>query len=206
VKRKVDDSVRPRGEAPQVALVLGTVIAEGFIAVESEDEAAVKKIGARILTLAEALGVRKAVVRRSNSIVEAADQRAWRRVRSELDGALTDAREAMIELNSKPLSHLVSLGGWLRGTEALSQVVAGDYSKDGADLFNQPIMLDYFEANLKSMRGRFASHSLTRRALALVGELRPLMIPADGSRPSAKTVKQIGALTGEFVQSIHSNP
>ena len=78
---------KPRGEAPQIAMMLGTIIAEGLIAVEAEDVEEVKDLGRAILTFSNAIGVRKAVVRRANSVVEFADKKNWDRVRFELDGA-----------------------------------------------------------------------------------------------------------------------
>src|SRR3989442_9594998 len=39
-------------ERPRIALLLGTVIADGFIAVQAEDAPAVKEIGQRVQTLA----------------------------------------------------------------------------------------------------------------------------------------------------------
>src|SRR5438552_17832164 len=38
-------------ERPRIALLLGTVIADGFIAVQAEDAPAVKEIGQRVLSL-----------------------------------------------------------------------------------------------------------------------------------------------------------
>src|SRR4051794_37457040 len=40
-------------ERPRIALLLGTVIADGFIAVQAEDAPAVKDIGQRVLSLAK---------------------------------------------------------------------------------------------------------------------------------------------------------
>src|SRR5437870_13511457 len=44
-------------ERPRIALLLGTVIADGFIAVQAEDAPTVKDIGQRVLTLAKGIGV-----------------------------------------------------------------------------------------------------------------------------------------------------
>src|SRR5207244_8582947 len=44
-------------ERPRIALLLGTVIADGFIAVQAEDAPTVKEIGQRVLTLAKGIGV-----------------------------------------------------------------------------------------------------------------------------------------------------
>ena len=60
---------KPAGDAPHVAMMLGVIIAEGFIAVEAEDAEEVKDLGRAILTFSNAIGVRKAVVRRANSVI-----------------------------------------------------------------------------------------------------------------------------------------
>jgi len=44
-------------ERPRIALLLGTVIADGFIAVQAEDAPAVKEIGQRVLNLSKGIGV-----------------------------------------------------------------------------------------------------------------------------------------------------
>src|SRR4051794_31294410 len=45
LQRPVNNVVQPIGEQAQIALILGTVVAEGFIAVEAEDTQEVKQIG-----------------------------------------------------------------------------------------------------------------------------------------------------------------
>ena len=50
---------RPRGDQADTALLLGVVIAEGFIAVEAEDAAEVKSVGRAVIKLARGLGVEK---------------------------------------------------------------------------------------------------------------------------------------------------
>ena len=41
--------------------------------------------------------------------------------------------------------------GWVRGTEALTEVVGKAFSKDGAELLHQPVLLEYFERKLTEM-------------------------------------------------------
>jgi len=151
----------------QDALLLGTVIADGFIAVEAEDSERVKDIGRNVLTLAEAINVRKSVVARSNSIIQKADARQWDAVRREFDGALQDVNQAMVELNDEQLAQLVSLGGWLRGTEVLTSIVKEKYSRERAELLYQPLLVDYFSRQLDIMSPRL-------RRQELVGEIRKI--------------------------------
>jgi len=193
---------KPAGEAPQVAMMLGVIIAEGFIAVEAEDAEEVKELGRAILTFSNAIGVRKAVVRRANSVVEFADKKDWNRVRTELDGALTDVRAAMIELNSEPLAQLVSLGGWLRGTEVLSQVVGSNFSRAGAELLHQPGLVEHFGKQLDGMKPRLRSNHVTVKIRQGLNEIQPLL--GDGEKISAKTVKEITGIAGRLVAFISS--
>jgi len=108
------------GNRAQVALLLGTVIADGFIAVQARDAPKVKEIGQQVLSLADAINVRKAVIARSKSITEKADRKQWDEVRREFDGALQDVKGAMQELGDEDLAQLVSVGGWVRGTQVLT--------------------------------------------------------------------------------------
>src|ERR1700748_94359 len=71
-------------ERPRIALLLGAVIADGFIAVQAEDAETVKDIGQRVLTLAKGIGVGNSITPHAKAIIEAADKRNWEDVREGL--------------------------------------------------------------------------------------------------------------------------
>lgn len=193
------------GSRPETALLLGNVIAEGFIAVEAQDSEQVKKIGKTVLDLSTAIGVRKAVTARSSAIIEFADKKDWPRVRRELDGALTDVKDAMYELHDEELAQLVSLGGWLRGTEALAQVVKRNYTKDSAGLLHQPVLLDYFDRRLSHMSPRLRNDDVVAKIEKRLPEIRPLIGEAD-SDISAQSVDQIRDIVHDLVSAISPTP
>ena len=116
-------------ERPRIALLLGAVIADGFIAVQAEDAPTVKEIGQRVLALAKGIGVGNSITPHAKAITEAADKRNWVSVRQELDRTQNSVQQAMNEVHDEKLSQLVSLGGWLRGTEVLTAVVNKRYSR-----------------------------------------------------------------------------
>ena len=193
------------GNRAQVALLLGTVIAEGFIAVEAEDSERVKEIGKEVLVLAEAINVRKAVIARSKSITEKAEAKDWRSVRKEFDGALRDVRSAMEELGDDELAQLVSIGGWLRGTQVLTSIVSKNYSQDGAELLYQPQLLDYFTRRLDGLKStRLGKDDLVVRIRKTLNGIRPLIGKDDGSKISADNVQRINKMTSEMVVAITS--
>lgn len=186
-------------ERPRIALLLGTVIADGFIAVQAEDAPTVKDIGQRVLGLAKGIGVGNSITPHAKAITEAADKRNWVGVRQELDKAQNSVQQAMKEMDDEQLSHLVSLGGWLRGTEVLTSVVQKRFSPDGAELLHQPDLLGYFEDRLRQMP-QFNSKLVQDIQVAL-GEVRPLIDVGDAAI-SADAVKRINEITSRLDQAI----
>lgn len=205
VLRPMQKVATPSGGQAQIALYLGTVIAEGFIAVEAEDSEQVKKIGQSVLSLSQALGVDSDVKKRANAIIEAGDKKDWPQVRSELEGALSEVKEAMSKLQSGQLAELVSLGGWLRGTEALTQVVSRSYSKDSAELLHQHVLLDYFTQRIIELKSKFQKHPTVAKIQVGLNDIRPLIGLTESAEISEQSVKEIGTITSGLVKSIQNN-
>src|SRR6266446_7928620 len=104
---------------PQIALNLGTLIADGFIAVEAQDSQLVKNIGTDIIKLAKALGVSENVLSRGKSINEFAEGDEWDALQEELEATQNEVKSSMQSHRDQDLVILVSLGGWIRGTQAV---------------------------------------------------------------------------------------
>jgi hypothetical protein len=96
----------------------------------------------------------------------------------------------MIELKSTQLAQLVSVGGWLRGTEALSALVLQKYSPESSALIRQPALVDYLEKQLVAM-------SSDSQARPIVGKL------LDGLR-KIRALSENEPLPEETVRKVHS--
>jgi hypothetical protein len=183
------------GERPRIALLLGNVIADGFIAVQAKDAPAVKEIGQRVLALSNGIGVKSSITPHAKAIIDAADKNRWDSVRQELDRTQNSVQTAMNELHDEKLSQLVSLGGWLRGTEVLTAVVTKNFSTGGAELLHQPDLLSYFQTKLQDLQAapEFRMQLLREIQEALV-EVKPL-ISVGNQRISPESVKKINEIT-----------
>src|SRR5437879_240228 len=179
-------------ERPRIALLLEAVIADGFIGVKAEAARAVQDIGQRVLALAKGIGVGNSITPHAKAIIEAADKRNWDNVRRELDRTQNSVQQAMNEVHDEKLSQLVSLGGWLRGTEVLTSVVKEHFSADGAELLHQPDLLSYFQTRLQAMP-EFNLPIIRQIQDALV-EVKPLIDVGDRRIP-AESVKKVNEIT-----------
>lgn len=184
-------------ERPRIALLLGTVIADGFIAVQAQDAPAVKDIGQRVLALAKGIGVGNSITPHAKAIIEAADKNRWENVRQELDRTQNSVQTAMNEVHDEKLSQLVSLGGWLRGTEVLTNVVTHRFSPEGAELLHQPDLLNHFETQLRGMP-EFTVPIVREIHDALV-QVRPLI---SDSKITPDSVKKINDITTKLDNGI----
>ena len=186
----------------EIAMMLGTVIADGFIAVEAKEKNKVDDIGKEVIKLADALGVGASVKSHCNAIVDAAKDGYWADVRSELDKAQNDVRGAMIKLHSQDNSELVSIAGWLRGTDALTYLIKNDYKPDSADLLHQPDMLNTFEAQFDHMDEKTKTDPIVSELRAGLKKIKPMLDTHGADVIPEKTVVQINDITAALVKSI----
>jgi hypothetical protein len=198
VKRPEVARWKSHGDQVQIAILLGVAIAEGFIAMEAEDSAEVKNIGNSVLSLAGGLGIRERALRRSRSIMELADKNEWSEARKEWDGVLSDLETGMIELKSAQLSQLVSLGGWLRGTEALSALVIQNYSPERSKLIRQPTLIDHLEEQLRAMSSDIRARPIVVKLLDGIHTIRNLVESENGPL-SEETVRKVHGVCAELV-------
>ena len=191
---------KPPGNQAENALLLGAVIAEGFIAVEAEDAVETKSLGRSVLKLARGLGVEKAALRRSRSIVDYAQKGDWPAVRKEWDGVLPDVQRGMEQLKSEQFAQLVSLGGWVRGAEALAALVLQDYSRQDAELLRQPALFDHFEKQLAGLRGEVGEPVVAKMRAGLQ-EVRKAFAAGDNS-VSRQQVQEISGLAHGLLKNL----
>lgn len=195
-------ALQPTGGSARIALSLGLVIGEGFLAVAAEDDAEIQDLGKTAIKLARALGVEKSMLRREKSIVDYAGRKDWTAVRKEWAAVSADIKEAMIEIKSEPLSQLVSLGGWLRGVDALSALVLQHYSVRNAQFLYQPMLLDSFEKRLSKLKTRIKADPVVAEMESGVSRLQTL-IGNDRQAPlSEREVSKIRAIATELIKSV----
>jgi hypothetical protein len=198
VKRPEVARWKSHGDQAQIAILLGVVIAEGFIAMEAEDSTEVRDLGRTVLALARGLGVDARALPRSRSIMEFADKNEWAAARQEWDGVLSDIESGMIELKSTQLAQLVSIGGWLRGTEALSALVLQKYSSEGSALIRQPVLIDDLEKQLLAMSSDIQARPIVAKLLDGVRRVRSVVESENGPLPE-ETVRKVHGICKELV-------
>lgn len=164
----------------ELSLIFGTVIAEGFVAVQAQNKKAVEDIGREVINIATALGLKKAVNPHAQSILDAVEKNDWRGVRKEFDLTQSTVRAEMERMRDNDLAQCVSLGGWLRGTASVTSVIGKAYTNDGAELLNQPGLVDHFSKAVDSMSDPVKKNPLVSDIARGLTKIRQAMENTDG--------------------------
>ncbi len=191
------------GERSVLALTFGSLVAEGFIAVQAKNGEEIETIGRRVLSLSESLGLAAAVRPHSLSIIEAAGKRDWEKVREEFDATQETVRTTMETLRDDELSGLVSLGGWLRGTNVVTAFIGSSYSEDKAELLNQPGLISHFREMLSDLRGVSAASPVIRSIGTGLARLEAIIVEPGGI--AEEDVVQLRDISRSMLEEFYFN-
>jgi hypothetical protein len=183
--------------------MFGNAVAEGFIAVQAQDKKSVEDIGKEVIDLSKALGLSKSVVPHAKAILDAADRNAWSEIRKEFDLTQKTVRDAMDQMKDSDLSQCVSIGGWLRGTAAVTSVVSKNFSADRSELLNQPMLVNHFIGAIAKMPPSAKKHALLISISKGLEDVKRLM-EAGSKGFSADAVNSIGKTCNGLLSAINS--
>jgi len=185
----------------RLALLFGSVVAEGFVAVQAQDRKAVEDIGREVIDLSKTLGIHKSVLPHAQAILDAADHNQWPTIRAEFDRTQKTVRQTMDKMRDAELSQCVSLGGWLRGTAAVTSVVGKNYSTDRAELLYQPDLVKHFHNQLAKMPADMKKHPTIKAISKGLQEIQGLMEKSsEGFK--MESVARIGVICNDLLKMI----
>ncbi len=208
---KTDWSGQYRGPMPityrnraQIALNLGGLIADGFIAIEAKDSQQVKNIGSDIIKLAKALGVSENLLKRGNSINEFAENNEWDTLQEELEATQNEVKSSMQSHNDQDLVILVSLGGWIRGTQVVSGAIARNYDERSAKVLRQPALVKFMQSKINEISPELRSEPLVKDVSEeLTGIEKLVSFPADKA-PTVDEVRKVNEAVGKVMEKIEN--
>ncbi len=181
----------------QLAMNVGAVIAEGFLAIQAEDPKRLEDVGRVLLKQTRALGVGDRVTSHSKGLLERAAKADWVGLRHELTATQTEVEKAMLELRDEEMAHMVALGGWMRALEIGAITVRQRYSPERAANLARPELFDYFIDRLDTLNPSARRSDLVRLITSQLKTSRSLLNPPKGKTIFESDVAQVAKLVGE---------
>lgn len=190
----------------QIALNLGGLIADGYIAVEAEDAQQVKNTGKDIIALAKCLAVSESVIARGNSIFEFAERNEWNTLKEELEATQNDVKLSLEQQHDAGLVRLISLGAWIRGTEIVSGWIAENYTPAAAKLLRQPAIVSLMQSRLETLPPKAKEDPLVAELITRLPELQSLVSFSSDKTPSVNDVIAVKDVSSQLMKSISTKP
>jgi hypothetical protein len=187
----------------QIALNLGGLIADGFIAVEAQDAQQVKNIGGDIIKMAKALGVSENILSRGNSINEFAESSDWSVLQEELEATQNEVKASMQSHRDQDLVILVSLGGWIRGTQVVSGAVSKHFDERTAGVLRQPALVNFIQSKIDGISPELRNETLVKQVSSQLPVIQKLVSFPSG-KPSPEDVRKINEAVTKLMGEIQS--
>ena len=187
----------------QIALVLGGVFADGYLAAQAEDAQQCRNIGKDLLRLSKTLGVQAELLDRSRSISDSAQKKDWDILRRELHASEAELGGALRKHQDEGLARLVSLGTWMRTTEIVASLLSDHYTESGASLLRQPALGLFLGKSLEKLGEKLETDpalDLIRPKLSTVEHLLGALVDTP---PSPSEIKEIAAVLASILRDVN---
>jgi hypothetical protein len=188
----------------QIALNLGGLIADGFIAVEAKDSQQVKNIGSDIIRLAKALGVSERLLGRGNSINEFAENNEWDTLQEELEATQNEVKSSMQSHSDQDLVILVTLGGWIRGTQVVTAAIMQNYDERSAKVLRQPALVHFMQSKINETSPELRGEPLVKDVSEQLTGIEKLVSFPPGKVPNVDEVRKVNEAVGKMMEEIEN--
>ena len=187
----------------QIALVLGGMFADGYLAAQAEDAQQCRNIGKDLLRLSKTLGVQTELLDRSRSIADSAQKKDWAILRRELHATEAELGAALRKHEDEGLARLVSLGAWMRSTEIVASLLADHYNENAASLLRQPALGMLLGHGLEKLGDKLETDPALGLIRPKLSTVETLLNGSADTPPSAMEVKDLAAILSSILKDVN---
>jgi hypothetical protein len=152
--------------------------------------------------MAKALGVSENILSRGNSINEFAENSEWDALQEELEATQNEVKSSMQTHRDQDLVILVSVGGWIRGTQVVSSAVLKNYDERAAKVLRQPALVNFIHAKMADISPDMREDPLVKEVSDQLVSIEKLVSFPPGKAPSADEVRKVNEAVGHVMEQI----
>ncbi|MGJ8657533.1 MAG: hypothetical protein ACSHX6_13875 [Akkermansiaceae bacterium] len=176
-----------------LALEIGFLIADGFLAVQHGFIEDIEPIAKELSKYGRALGAGDRVNRHAKSLLENAKKKNIEALKTELSATQKDVEKELVQLKDADLAHLISLGGWIRALECASAAVNKEFTEERANQLFREDIADYYEGSIGGLEPRISAKPTFVAIREICSGLKIVMTLGPDEEPSEAKVKEITA-------------
>ncbi|MFI3244656.1 MAG: hypothetical protein R3Y56_10435 [Akkermansia sp.] len=167
-----------------LALEMGFLLADGFIAVRSGRMNDIKPIALDLSRYGKAMGVGERMNVHSASLLEQAEKGLLEQFKTTLAATQNDVNAELIALKDPDQAHLIALGGWVRALTAAAAALEANFDADKAMAIFYAEAPSYFGEMLGYLNPKTAEKLRVNEMQVLLAELIDIMNLPAGAAPT----------------------
>lgn len=183
-----------------LALEIGFLIADGFIAVQSGHMNKIEPLAKELSRYGKALGAGDRVNRHAASLLENARKNNVEALKEELTSTQRDVEADLITLRDVDLAHLISLGGWIRALEVASHAVEKKFTVERARHIYREDIADYYSESIGGLDPRISERGDITAMRGIINGLRYMMVLGEDGVPTKKGVGEIAEASQDLAE------
>ena len=187
----------------KLAMRLGSLIANGFIAVQTGHSEDVPTLATHLSRYAKAMGAGDQIKRHVASLLDHAKSKDLNALKKALAATQRDVERELVSLRDPDLSHLISIGGWLQALEAAATAVDKKFTPERAQLLFREDVADYYSESIGSLNPAISELSHVKQMREFLQGLRSAMTLAEDAEPTpegVEEIKEVATKLADFVR------
>lgn len=185
---------------PQMALNIGIILADAYMAVEARDTMQCLNMTQDLLTLAAGLGMTPSQLARGKVLQSFAQEGRWPVLRSELEAMENEIKTVLKQQRDTSLADILSLGCWLRTLEIASAVLKEGYDPERAAILRQPELLFWLQNRANRLAPRIAKENVIGRMKECLDDISPFLAFDARTPPTQIECEKLNRLLGRFLK------
>src|SRR5438132_496431 len=94
---------------------------------------------------------------------------------------------------------LVTLGGWIRGTQVVTSAIVQNYNEQSAKVLRQPALVHFMQSKINEISPELRSEPLVKDVSAELGKIEKLVSFLPGKKPDIEEVSKVNEKDGKIL-------
>lgn len=188
-------------DKPSAALALGVKIADGLVAVKSQNVEKLNSCATQIESIAKKLGAGDEELRRARLVRENANKGKWLDVFLELGFLQADIMKILNRKENADDRKLIIASGWMQGARHITYYLIENYDPDISNVLREPLLVGELGKEIKELPAESLKHPRVKSLPLAFEEALPLVSVSKDQAVSKENVAKLKAIADAAVKS-----
>jgi hypothetical protein len=183
------------------ALALGVKIADGLVAVKSQDVEKLNSCATQIESIAKKLGAGDEELKRARLVRESANKGKWLDVFLELGFLQADIMKVLNRQENANDRKLIIASGWMQGARHITYYLVEHYDAEISNVLREPLLVGELGKEIKELPSQTLAHPRVKALPAAFEQALPLVSVGKDQAVSKENVAKLKTIADGAVKS-----